>query len=183
MSLASILGLGESRVISVTVHEPPDPPSDRMDRAERLEFVRDGFTYSAAAFAPIWLLAKRQWLAFLLYLAVLAGLMGLLAALDAAPEMFLLVSSALHLVIGLEAGSIQRWTLSLNGYTMIGAVTGRTQLECERRFIEDWLPNQAVISVSAAGATAGRLSMAETGPGRGGMGATARSWLGHFRRS
>ena len=171
MSLASILGLGESRVISVTVHEPPDPPSDRMDRAERLEFVRDGFTYSAAAFAPIW------------YLAVLAGLMGLLAALDAAPEMFLLVSSALHLVIGLEAGSIQRWTLSLNGYTMIGAVTGRTQLECERRFIEDWLPNQAVISVSAAGATAGRLSMAETGPGRGGMGATARSWLGHFRRS
>ena len=51
-------------MLTFTVHEPPDPPADRIDRAERLAFVRDGFSWSAALFTPVWLLAHRLWWPF-----------------------------------------------------------------------------------------------------------------------
>jgi hypothetical protein len=51
-----------------TVHEAPDPPADRIDRAAGLAFVRDGFSWSAALFTPIWLLAYRLWWPLLGYL-------------------------------------------------------------------------------------------------------------------
>jgi len=33
---------GNKRVVAYTVHEPPNPPADRLDRAERLVFIKDG---------------------------------------------------------------------------------------------------------------------------------------------
>jgi len=147
MSLARVLAWRDKSVIYFTVHESPDPPADRLDRAEALVFVHDGFTYSAAALAPLWLLVKRQWLAFTGYVAVLAAVLLGLAAIDAAPQWFLVASSALHLLVGFEADAIQRWTLDRAGYSMIGSVSGRTQSDCERRFLETWLPQQPVLAM------------------------------------
>ena len=44
-----------------TVHEPPNAPADRVDRAESLLFIKDGFSWGAALFGPLWLLAHRLW--------------------------------------------------------------------------------------------------------------------------
>ena len=44
-------------MLTFTVHEPPNPPADRIDRAESLVFIKDGFSWIAALFAPLWLLA------------------------------------------------------------------------------------------------------------------------------
>ena len=37
-------------------------PADRLDRAERLVFVKDGFSWLAACCPPLWLLANGLWL-------------------------------------------------------------------------------------------------------------------------
>lgn len=182
MSVAVLFRSRESRVITFTVHEPPNHSSDRIDRAEALEFVRDGFTYSAAALAPVWLIAKQQWLAFVIYLVAITTMLLGLAAIDARPEAFLLVSSALNLLVGFEADTIQRWTLARSGYTMLGTVSGRTQLECERNFLDDWLPQQPVISGSSTGGTAGTLAGAAFDFSRS-PGAPGRGWLDFLKRA
>jgi hypothetical protein len=132
-----------------TVHEPPDPPADRLDRAERLLFVEDGFSWLAAFFAPIWMIANRMWLALLLYLAAVFALTLALLGLGFGSEWVRIAVLALHLAVGFEAGSLRRWTLDRRGWRMLGAVKGQSLDECERRFLESWLPEQPIIAESS----------------------------------
>ena len=49
-----------------TVHEPPPRDSDdAADAADRFVFVRDGFSFWAFLFAPLWMLWHRLWLVLL----------------------------------------------------------------------------------------------------------------------
>ena len=128
-----------------TVHESKDPPSDRSDRAEALRFVRDGFSWAAAIFAPLWLLLRGFWLALIIYLVVAVGLAIGLQALDVSDEIQTLIFLALHVLIGFEADTIERWTLNRRGWEMIGTVSGRDVAECERRFFDSWLPDQPLL--------------------------------------
>ena len=59
-------------MLTFTVHEPPDPPADRIDRAEKLVFIKDGFSWIAAVFGPLWMIFHRLWWALLGFLLVLA---------------------------------------------------------------------------------------------------------------
>jgi hypothetical protein len=131
-----------------TVHEPPDPPADRLDRAERLVFVQDGFSWLAAFFTPFWMIANRMWLALLAYVAGVAALGLALLALGVGSDWVRIAMLALHLAIGSEAGTLQRWTLDRGGWRMLGAVTGQSLEECERRFIQGWLSEQPIIAES-----------------------------------
>ena len=54
-------------MLTFTVHEPPNPPADRIERADKLVFVKDGFSWMAALFAPLWMLVHRLWWALLGY--------------------------------------------------------------------------------------------------------------------
>ena len=132
-------------MITVTVHEPPSPPSDRLDRAERLAFVKDGYNWVAAAWPPFWMLGQKLWWALLAYLVIAFGL----AAVGVSPAIAGLILLGLHLLIGLEADSILRWSLDRSGWQLVGTVVGRNLAECERRFFDDWLPQQPIIRVGA----------------------------------
>jgi hypothetical protein len=129
-----------------TVHEPPHPPADRIDRAESLVFVRDGFSWTAALFAPIWLIAHRLWWPLLGYL-VLTGLFEFIQwGTNLASGWATLAGVALHLLIGFEADTLRRWSLDRVGWRTLGSVSGRNAAECERRFYEQWLPAQPLIA-------------------------------------
>ena len=128
---------------SYTVHEPPNPPSDRLSRADRLVFVREGFSWTAALFAPLWMLLHRMWLVFILYVIGMAVLGAMLTALRVTPQMISLTSLAVHAALGFELGALRRWTLERKGWRMLGAVTGRNRTECERRFFQAWLDESA----------------------------------------
>ncbi|MFN3744444.1 MAG: DUF2628 domain-containing protein [Hyphomicrobiaceae bacterium] len=128
-----------------TVHESRNPPSDRLDRAEALRFVRDGFSWTAAIFTPLWLLFRGFWLALIAYIVVVTVLALGLRTLGISDEMSSLFFLALHVLIGFEADTIERWTLRRNGWEMIGTVAGRDIVECERRFFDAWLPEQPLI--------------------------------------
>ncbi len=172
-------------MIIFTVHEPPDPPADRLDRAEKLVFVKDGFTYVALAATPIWLLAKQQWIAFVVYLVVYGGMVSVFLVTEAPLGWLWIASAALHIMVGYEADSIQRWTLRRNGYRMISTVTGQSRIDCERRFLEAWLPRQPVITASAGMSGPGTLA-ATAGPiprATQAMGGAGRRWFSPLRGS
>jgi hypothetical protein len=133
-------------MLTFTVHQPPDPPADRIDRAERLAFVRDGFSWSAALFTPIWLLAHRLWWPFVGYLAAETAI-AMLAQSDLVhPGWATLAGLALGLLVGFEANTLRRWSLDRRGWSTIGAVSGRNAEDCERRWFDMWLPTQPILA-------------------------------------
>ena len=134
--------------LTFTVHEPPEPAGDRLDRAESLRFVKDGFTWSAALFAPIWLIVRQLWWPLLAYVVIIAlfEVIRLVGIVD--PGWITLMNIGLHVLIGFEAGTLRRWSLERNGWRTLGSVTGRTAAECERRFFDKWLPEQPVVAVT-----------------------------------
>jgi hypothetical protein len=136
-------------MLTYTVHEPPEAPSDRIERAKRLVFVKDGFSWTAALFTPIWLIVHRLWWPLLGY-ALLGGSLVWLGSWIAS-GWTTLATLALHLLIGLEADTLRRWELERGGWRTVGSVTGRTADDCERRFFDMWLPAQPVIASASAG--------------------------------
>ncbi len=133
-------------MVTFTVHEPSTPAPDRMDRAESLVFVKEGFTWSAAVFTPIWMIVHRLWWPLAGYVVAIGVLEGI-RLLDIVPSSWpSLLSLALHVLVGFEADTLRRWKLDRNGWTMLGSVSGKNAAECERRFFDQWLPDQPVIA-------------------------------------
>ena len=53
-----------------TVHQPPLKKDEAAPDPERFAFVRDGFSFWAFLFGPLWMLRHRMWLVLLGYVAV-----------------------------------------------------------------------------------------------------------------
>lgn len=136
-------------MLTFTVHEPPNPPADRVDRAESLVFVKDGFGWMAAIFAPIWMIVHRLWWP-LLGFVVLSGAFELIKRVAGVDQRWVgLAVLGLNLMIGFEADMLRRWALERRGWHTLGSVTGKTAAECERRFFESWLPSQPILAPRA----------------------------------
>ena len=136
-------------MLSFSVHEPPLPPADRLDRATSLVFIKDGFSWPAALFAPLWMLYYRLWWLLGGYFALSAALQLAGSILRVNQIWLALAVAGLHLLIGLEAAPLRIWSLGRRGWKNLGSVTGKTLAECERRFFEAWLPSQPIIAVHA----------------------------------
>ncbi|MGH1419629.1 MAG: DUF2628 domain-containing protein [Hyphomicrobiaceae bacterium] len=134
-----------SRMVAYTVHEQPHPPMDRIDRAEELVFVKDGFVWSAAFFAPVWMIANGLWLVFLGYIASVVILSSVLSLFGLAGPIAGFAFLALHVLIGFEADTMKRWSLEQRGWSNVGMISGRNLQECERHFFEKWLQTQPVL--------------------------------------
>lgn len=169
-----------------TVHEPPEPPVDRIDRAGSLVFVADRFTPLAVVLGPLWLLGNRLWHAFGVYLLALATVVLVVFATGLSWRWISLMISAFNLLLGFEAANLRRWAMENRGWRTLGTVSGRTLDECERRFLETYLDDQRLAAQnpsmgSSASAPAGgglRLTGAATGDAMGGrLGSGRRSWL------
>lgn len=125
-----------------TVHEPPNPPVDRIERAASLEMIGDRFVPAAVVLGPIWLLANRLWHAFAVYLCVALIAVAVIHAAGLNWRWLSLLFSALNLIVAFEGPSLRRWALERRGWQTLGMVSGRDIDECERRFLESWLPDQ-----------------------------------------
>ena len=159
------LFLGRDRLQSYTVHEQNPLPLDRVDRADALVFVKDGFSFQAALFAPIWLAGKNLWLALLGYLAIAMALGLVWTMLGWSLPSLALAMLALHLIVGFESDSLQRMQLNNRGWQTLGAVTGKDALDCERRFYDVWLPGQPLTPVASSIALqTGRITQPAAAP-------------------
>ena len=107
---------------SWTVHLPPGAgrasvPVTKIGPAPVL--IREGFSFWAFLFGPIWLLAHRCWLAGL---AVLLAL-GLFALL---PDPYgFACSLTLELLLGFHGQDLRRWTLARRGWRLAHIVLGQ----------------------------------------------------------
>jgi hypothetical protein len=129
-------------LIVYTVYEPPQTSGDRADRAERLVFIKDSFTWTAAILPAVWLLFKRLWLELLAFVAIAAAVSWGVEAAGGPAALGALPLLIVQIVLGYEAPAIQGAALERRGWRFAGTVAGRDRLECERRFLESWLPAQ-----------------------------------------
>lgn len=140
---------------SFTVHEKPSAPAERIDRAELLVFIKDGFNVFAGFLTPIWMVVNRLWIELFAYLALAALLVLVFDGLGVAASIRSTLLLGCNLLIGFEADSIRRWSLERRGWRLIGSVTGENGDVCERRFFENWLPTTAAVNVDTLGGAFG----------------------------
>ena len=152
-----------------TVHEAPWAAGARPN-TERIVFVRDGFSFWAFFFAPLWMLWHRMWLVLAFYFAVAAVFEAPLVVFGTSQLAVSLVGLFIALLVGLEASSLRRFTLRRRGWTDVGVVSGDDVEDAERRFFGAWQhekanhqsgsPPRPLASAGAAAATTPRAPQA-----------------------
>jgi hypothetical protein len=121
-----------------SVFEPPYSDIDLPDRVAKFQFVRDGFSWGAFLFGPLWMLRHRMWLGFLLYVVIVGALLFAAIRLRV-PEaaqggmMFLIA-----ILVGLEAATLRRWKLIGSKWIDHGIVVADDLEIAERRFFDRW---------------------------------------------
>jgi hypothetical protein len=114
-----------------TVHAPP-PVGDQPPDPLGYVFVKDGFCWPALFLPELWLLFRRMWLVFLLYLLVAL----VVYAFDQryGGSIGSVFVGLARLLFALEGNGLRRWTLAGKGYRLVGVATGKDRDEAEVRF-------------------------------------------------
>jgi hypothetical protein len=118
-----------------TVHTPA---RQGATDPEKVVFLRDGFHGWAFVAPPLWLLVHWQWLALLGYAIFVALLVVGLVWLGAGATAIIGAALCVSLLVGLEAATIRRWTLTRRGWAMLGFVVGEDRNIAEQRFFARW---------------------------------------------
>jgi hypothetical protein len=137
-----------------TVHEPPAKRSETRRGPENFRFVRDGFHFWAFLLTPLWLLWRRLWLVFIGYVVLVVALSLGLRWLGASENAVFAVLVLLSILIGLEAGSLQRWTLRRRKWGEAGVVSAYNAEAAEQRFFDAWTGGELTAAAPAPSVTA-----------------------------
>ena len=121
-----------------TVHAPASFGVDVRTTPDKIVFVRDGFYFWAFIAAIVWLVWHRLWLATLGYLLLMLIAEFALSAAGADAGTRLIVMLVVALLMGFEAGSLRRWTLSRRKWRQIALVVANNERDAEQRFFERW---------------------------------------------
>jgi hypothetical protein len=124
-----------------TVYEPPVRTPGALADPARFAFVRDGFYWWAFLLTPLWMLWRRLWLVLVLYLVISIGIETTMRIFGASGGMISLVAVLISLLVGLEAGTLQRFTLKRRGWKSVGVVSGSDLEDAEHRFFAVWVRN------------------------------------------
>jgi Protein of unknown function (DUF2628) len=129
------------------VFEPPVRDPEGIDYAERFAFVRDGFSWAAFLFGPLWMLRHLliiELIGWIVLVAVLAVTARLLPLPSDATWLLLLL---LAILIGLEASTLRQWALQRRGWHELGVVAADDIATAERRFFDNWAAGDATVTV------------------------------------
>ena len=124
-----------------TVHAPTTNGAD-FAATDRFAFVRDGFHFWAAVLGVLWLAWHRLWLALLGWIALMAIIDLGMVKLGVGAGTILLVDILLALLLGFEAASLERWTLSRRRWRQLDIVVADDAEAAERRFFDRWAARQ-----------------------------------------
>jgi hypothetical protein len=113
---------------------------------DKFTFVRDGFHIWAALLGPLWLARHRLWLALIGWIVVLAAIDFGMTALGAGGAAIFLANVLIALLMGFEAASLQRWTLSRRNWRQLDIVVADDEEAAERRFFDRWTAKQRGLS-------------------------------------
>jgi len=128
-----------------TVHAPVTSGVD-FAAADRFVFVRDGFHFWAALLGVVWLAWHRLWLALLGWILLVSAIDIGLVKLGLGGGTILLVDILLALLLGFEAASLERWTLSRRNWRQLDVVVADDEEAAERRVFDRWTAKQRALS-------------------------------------
>src|SRR5262249_33268790 len=118
---ADLVFAGELGMPVYTVHGPSSYGAD-ISATDKFTFVRDGFHVAAMVFGPLWLIWKRLWLATIGWIVVTVALQVALRAVGAGSAAIAAADFLVAVLLGLEAASVQRWTLSRGNWRQLDIV-------------------------------------------------------------
>jgi hypothetical protein len=128
-----------------TVHAPVSNNAD-IRATDRFAFVRDGFHVWAAVLGVVWLAWHRLWLALIGWIVLMAVIDVGMVRLGISGAAIFLVDALLALLLGFEAPSLRRWTLSRRNWRQLDIVVGDDEEAAERRFFDRWTAKQRALS-------------------------------------
>jgi hypothetical protein len=128
-----------------TVHAPATGNAG-FAATDRFVFIRDGFYVWAALLGVVWLAWRRLWLALIGWIVVMAAVDFAMARLGVSATSIFLVDTVLSVLLGLEAASLQRWTLSRGRWRQLDIVVADDEEQAERRFFDRWVSEQRILS-------------------------------------
>jgi hypothetical protein len=124
-----------------TVHAPVDSGAD-LASTDKFTFVRDGFHFWAMVAGALWLVWHRLWLALIGWIVLTVAVGFGLAALGASSGTVLFAFFLIAVLMGFEASSLQRWTLSRRKWRQLDIVVADDAEAAERRFFDRWTARQ-----------------------------------------
>jgi Protein of unknown function (DUF2628) len=124
-----------------TVHAPVNSDGS-ASATDRFAFVRDGFHVWAAILSPVWLAWHRLWLALIGWIVVAVVLEVGMLRLGAGTGAIVVVNILIALLMGFEAATLQRWTLSRRNWRQLDIVVADDEESAERRFFDRWTAGQ-----------------------------------------
>lgn len=104
--------------------------------AESAVLVKEGFSWPALFFGPLWSLYRRLWLATLLWLAVLVLLTAATRLWPGGAVAFSAAWTAFGILFACEANDLRRRKLARRGWREAGVVGGAGQDAAARRFAD-----------------------------------------------
>ena len=126
-----------------TVHQPPPGKTGTAPDPTRFVFVRDGFYLWGFLLSVLWMWWHRLWLASVLFIALSVLMEVGLRVAGVGEDLRTFAFLLLCFLVGLEGGSLRRWTLARRGWTNVGVTVAEDQDEAERRFFVNWQNRQA----------------------------------------
>ena len=96
-----------------TVHTKPDAAPI---------LIREGFSFGALIFGPLWLLAHRAWIP-----AVLSAVAFVLILAVATPRVAIPLCDGISILLGFYGQDLRRWSLDRAGYTLVHVVVARDE--------------------------------------------------------
>jgi hypothetical protein len=128
-----------------TVHAPIATAAD-LRATDRFAFVRDGFHVWAAILGVVWLAWHRLWLALIGWIVLMASIDIAMVRLGVGGGTIFLADLLLALLLGFEAASLKRWTLSRRNWRQLDIVVADDEESAERRFFDRWTARQRALS-------------------------------------
>jgi hypothetical protein len=96
--------------------------------------VKDGFSWPAFFFGPLWALSHRMWVVGALLIAALIAI-GMVPAVmsDAGDAIASWLSLSLAVLLGFHGNDLRQWSLERSGYELSAIVSGFDLTDAERR--------------------------------------------------
>jgi hypothetical protein len=126
-----------------SVYEPAHDVSDVETRADKIAFVKEGFSWPALFVPALWLLFYRMWIELIIFLVLIGGLQWLLGGDRQGAELAGWVMTAISVLFAFEANDLRGAALARRGYRLAAVAIGRDRDEAEEQFFRTWLPQQS----------------------------------------
>ena len=116
--------------------------ADIAERAERLAFVKEGFSWPAFFVPFFWLIYHRMWIELIVLTAIYIALPLVFGTDQHGQALATWASLAIGVLFAFEANDLRTLSLQRRGYRLAGVASGRDRTEAERSFFTVWLPRQ-----------------------------------------